>query len=248
MRRYVRWLYERFDVVFAPSRLMCAYLRDLGVAQVVHQPLGVDASVFTPERRGLPLRERLGLPKGTRVLLYAGRFAQEKNLPVLLQAFARLGRPYHLLLIGGERAARPAANVTLLPYRRDSLELAGWIASADALVHAGTKETFGLVILEAMACGRPVVAARAGAFPELIDDSVGILAEPQDAASMAEAIAALYERDLEALGHAARARVLRRFTWQRSFQTQMATYAALAAGRRRPLPQAQILPLRSPSS
>ena len=78
------------------------------------------------------------------MLLYAGRFAQEKNLPVLLQAFARLGRPYHLLLIGGERAARPAANVTLLPYRRDSLELAGFIASADALVHAGTKETFGL--------------------------------------------------------------------------------------------------------
>ena len=67
MRRYVRWLYERFDVVFAPSRVMCAYLRDLGVAHVVHQPLGVDASVFTPERRGPPLRERLGLPKG-----YAG--------------------------------------------------------------------------------------------------------------------------------------------------------------------------------
>jgi alpha-1,6-mannosyltransferase len=248
MRRYVRWLYERFDVVFAPSRVMCAYLRDLGVAHVVHQPLGVDATVFTPERRGRPLRERLGLPKDARVLLYAGRFAQEKNLPVLLQAFARLGRPYHLLLLGGERAARPAANVTMLPYRRDSLELAGWIASADALVHAGTKETFGLVILEAMACGRPVVAARAGAFPELIDESVGLLAEPQDAASMAEAIAALYERDLEALGHAARARVLGEFTWQRAFQTQMATYASLAARQRRPLPHAQILPLRSPSS
>jgi len=248
MRRYVRWLYERFDVVFAPSRLMCAYLRDLGVAHVVHQPLGVDTSVFTPERRGLPLRERLGLPAGARVLLYAGRFAQEKNLPMLLQAFARLGRPYHLLLIGGERTARPAANVTMLPYRRDSVELAGWIASADALVHAGTKETFGLVILEAMACGRPVVAARAGAFPELIDDSVGVLAEPQDPASMADAIAALYERDLESLGQAARARVLQQFTWQRAFQTQMATYASLTARQRRALPQAQILPLRSPSS
>jgi alpha-1,6-mannosyltransferase len=248
MRRYVRWLYERFDVVFAPSRLMCAYLRDLGVAHVVHQPLGVDAAVFTPERRGLPLRERLGLPQSARVLLYAGRFAQEKNLPVLLQAFARLGSPYHLLLIGGERAARPAANVTMLPYRSDSLELAGWIASADALVHAGTKETFGLVVLEAMACGRPVVAARAGAFPELIDDSVGMLAEPQDALSMADAIAALYERDVEALGHAARMRVLRQFTWQRSFERQMATYASLTARQRRPLPQTQILPLRSPSS
>ena len=69
----------------------------------------------------------------------------------------------------------------MLPYRRDSVELAQWLASADALVHAGTKETFGLVILEAMACGRPVVAARAGAFPEFIDDSVGMLAKPYDA-------------------------------------------------------------------
>ena len=44
-------------------------------------------------------------------------------------------------------------NISLIPYRRDSVELAQWLASADALVHAGTKETFGLVILEAMACG-----------------------------------------------------------------------------------------------
>jgi alpha-1,6-mannosyltransferase len=248
IRRYVRWLYERFDVVFAPSRLMCAYLKDMGVAHAVHQPLGVDAEVFSPLRRGPPARERLGLPPQARVLVYAGRFAGEKNLPVLLQAFARLGKPYHLLLIGGEHAGRPQPNVTMLPYRRDSVELAGWIASCDALVHAGTKETFGLVILEAMACARPVVAARAGAFPELIDDTVGVLAEPQDAASMAEAIAALYERDLEALGAAGRERVLRQFTWHRAFHAQMSTYASLAGTQRQPLPEAQILPLRWPTS
>ncbi len=248
MQRYLRFLYERFDVVFAPSRLMCAYLKDIGVAHAVHQPLGVDAQVFSPERRGVPATERLGLPADARVLIYAGRFAQEKNLPVLLQAFARLGAPYHLLLIGGEREARPARNVTMLPYRRDSVELAGWIASADALVHAGTKETFGLVILEAMACGRPVVAARAGAFPEFIDDSVGVLAEPHDAASMAEAIAALYERDLEALGSAARERVLKQFTWHRAFHAQVSTYASLVGTQRLPLPEVEILSLRSPSS
>src|SRR5262249_57209895 len=123
------------------------------------------------------------------------RFAEEKNVPVLLQAFARLGPPYHLLLIGGERSTRPAPNVTMIPYRRDSVELARWLASADALVHAGTKETFGLVILEAMACGRPVVATRAGAIPEFVDDSVGVLAEPNSEQSMAEAIASLYQRD-----------------------------------------------------
>jgi alpha-1,6-mannosyltransferase len=232
IRRYLRCLYERLDVVFAPSRVMCHYLHELGVPHALHQPLGVDASVFSPARRSHTLRQRLGLGAAARLLVYAGRFAEEKNLPVLLQAFARLGSPYHLLLIGGERRARPAANVTMLPYRRDSSELAQWIASADALVHAGTKETFGLVILEAMACGRPVVTARAGAFPEFVDESVGVLAEPNSGASMAEAIAALYERDLEAVGAAARAHVLKSFTWDRAFQAQTAAYASLIGARR----------------
>ena len=249
IRRYLRLLYERCDLVFAPSRLMCGYLRELGVPHAVHQPLGVDAEVFNPARRSSRLlRERLGLPAATRLLVYAGRFAREKNLPVLLQAFARLGAPYHLLLIGGDRTAHPAANVTMLPYRRDSLELAQWLASADALVHAGTKETFGLVILEAMACGRPVVAARAGAFPEFVDESVGLLAEPDCGASMAEAIAALYERDLDAVGAAARERVLRQFTWSRAFHAQLATYGSLIGARRAPLADAEVLEARSPST
>ncbi|MFI4886162.1 MAG: glycosyltransferase [Steroidobacterales bacterium] len=225
--RYVSWLYERFDVVFAPSQLMRDLLNGLGVRHAVHQPLGVDTEIFQPQRRGGWLRQRLGLAPASRVLVYAGRFAGEKNVPLLLQAFAQLGSPYHLLLIGGSREARPAANVTMLPYRRDSIELAEWLASADALVHAGTKETFGLVILEAMACGRPVVAARAGAIPEFVDEAVGMLAEPGSGARMAEAIAGLYERDLEALGADARTRVLRTFTWNRAFQGQMATYRAL---------------------
>ncbi|HYB34292.1 MAG TPA: glycosyltransferase, partial [Steroidobacteraceae bacterium] len=165
-----------------------------------------------------------------------------------LEAFARLGSPYHLLLIGGERAARPAANVTMLPYRRDSVELAQYIASADALVHAGTEETFGLVILEAMACGRPVVAARAGAFPEFVDESVGMLAAPNCGASMAEAVAALYQRDLGAVGAAGRARVLHQFTWHRTFHAQIATYASLVAAHRVPVADSGILEARSPTS
>jgi alpha-1,6-mannosyltransferase len=232
IRNYLRVLYERCDVVFAPSRVMCEFLHELGVAHAVHQPLGVDTQVFSPARRSGALRRSLGLPATARVLVFAGRFAEEKNLPVLFKAFAQLGAPYHLLLIGGGRRARPAANVTLIPYRRNSLELAQWIASSDALVHAGTKETFGLVILEAMACGRPVVAARAGAFPELVDASVGVLAEPNSSAGMAAAVAALYERDLDAVGTAARERVLRQFTWERTFQALSAAYASLVGAHR----------------
>lgn len=227
---YVRWLYERFDLVFAPSREMCAYLASIGVRHAAHQPLGVDAGVFSPVHRQTDLRQRLGLAPDTRLLAYAGRFAGEKNIPILLQAFARLGSPYHLLLIGGDRSERPRSNITLIPYRRDSVDLAQWLSSCDALVHAGTQETFGLVVIEAMACGRPVIGVRAGAVPELIDESVGLLAEPFNAGSMAEAIAALYERDLDAMGQAARTRVLERFTWRQAFEQQLAAYASVLAG------------------
>jgi alpha-1,6-mannosyltransferase len=233
--RYLRWLYERFDVVFAPSQFMSELLNSIGVAHTVYQPLGVDAEIFHPKRRTPGLRAQLGLPAETRLLVYAGRFAGEKNLPVLLEAFARLGCPYHLLLIGGDRYAHPTANVTMLPYRRDSVELAESLASADALVHAGTKETFGLVVLEAMACGRPVVAVRASALPEFVDDSVGALVEPGNGARMADAIAALYERDLDAVGATARERVLRKFTWSKAFQAQTLAYASLLDGCRLPI-------------
>jgi alpha-1,6-mannosyltransferase len=227
--RYVSWLYQRCDVVLTPSRLMCEYLAGLGVHHTALQPLGVDTEIFSPRRRVLDLRRELQLPDNTRLLAYAGRFSGEKNIPVLLAAMQRLGKPYHLLLIGGGRRAQPAENVTMVPFRRDSIELAQWLASADALVHAGSNETFGLVILEAMACGRPVIGTRSGAIPEFVDEQVGLLAAPRDAESMASAIANLYDRDMAALGAAARQRVLARHTWSHALQHLLGTYASVSA-------------------
>ena len=225
--RYLRTVYDRFDLVLAPSRAMCSYLKRLGVSRAALQPLGVDTDIFSPARRTLDLRRYLELPDDARLLVYAGRFSEEKNLQVLHGAMALLGKPYHLLLVGGGRSARPCDNITVLPYRRDCLELAQWLASADALVHAGTSETFGLVIVEAMACGRPVVGVRAGSVPELIDERVGELAQPDSAASMAQAIRRLYQRDPDALGVNARQRALQRFTWSHVLQLQLASYAGV---------------------
>jgi alpha-1,6-mannosyltransferase len=225
--RYVRATYARFDRVFAPSRFMCDYLRSLGVEQVRHQPLGVDTRVFHPSRRQRDLRAELGLPRGARLLVFAGRFSQEKRIGVLREAFRQLGKPYQLVLLGGAEMRQLDENVCTLPFKPDSRELAGWLASADAFVHAGTEETFGLVVLEAMACGRPVVATRASAMPELVDDAVGLLARPDDPADLAAAIAGLYDADLEAMGRAARAHVLARFTWTQTFSELLARYATL---------------------
>jgi alpha-1,6-mannosyltransferase len=236
---YVKFTYERCDQVLAPSRYMCDYLHSIGVTRATCQPLGVDVETFRPERRTRDLTAELNLPRGTRVLVFAGRFSKEKNIPVLTEAVNRLGDPYHLLLIGGDQAVREG-NVTRIPYCRDNHTLASYIASADAFVHAGTHETFGLVVLEAMACGRPIVAMRAGALPELVDPSAGNLAEahadPQIAAmNLADAIAGVYERNLDALGAAARRHVLANYSWSRALQSLMARYQLAVSARRLPV-------------
>jgi alpha-1,6-mannosyltransferase len=243
--RYLRWLYERFALVFAPSRVMCEYLRSLGLTRVVQQPLGVDADVFHPDRRGNTLRRQLGLNERVRLLAYAGRFSAEKNIPVLQAAFSLLGPDYHLLMIGGGEQRR-TGNITVLPYRRDSAELAQALASADALVHAGTAETFGLVVLEAMACGRPVVGVRAAAVAELVDDRVGVTAARADSRLLAQAIRDLYDRDIEALGRAARARVAEHYSWDRALQQQLVVYAGLSE-KKRILPDGWATASRVPS-
>ena len=224
---YLRNLYRRFDCVFAPSRLIAERLGDLGVERIALQPLGVDGRVFHPCRADPGLRAQLGLDADARVLVFAGRLAAEKNVPLLLDAFARLGAPYHLLLVGGEREQRLAPHATMLPYQQDGTRLARLLASADALVHAGRHETFGLVVIEAMACARPVVALGGGAIDELVDASVGVVAARADAAALADAVRTLYVRDRAAMSALARHRVARDYLWERTLPRQLARYAEL---------------------
>jgi alpha-1,6-mannosyltransferase len=139
-----------------------------------------------------------------------------------------LGRPYHLLLIGARECRRVSACVTELPYQRNAQGLARLLASADLFLHAGQQETFGLVVIEAMACGRPVVGVRAGAVAELIDDTVGRLADGGTVESLRSAILAVFDNDPEILGAAARARVEHAYTWNQVFGALLARYARLA--------------------
>jgi len=227
---YLRHLYARFDLVMAPSRSIAERLQRTGVRNIVVQPLGVDGNVFNPDRRDPGLRAELGIADTTRLLVFAGRMAREKQIPLLIDALASLGNGFHLLLVGGEVDARLTDNVTLLAYQQHSVRLARLLASADALVHAGSQETFGLIAVEAMACGLPVVGLRAGALVELIGDDVGVLADGNDPASFADAIATLFTRDWKAMGVAARALVEHRYTWTSTFALQAERYARLVRG------------------
>lgn len=226
---YVRQLYEKFDLVLAPSQIMVDKLHVLGVPQARFQPLGVDVEHFRPGLEDLRLRERLGLPRQVRLLIYVGRFSREKNLPLLFEAMRQLGAPYHLLLVGAGMHLPRQENVTLWPYQSDTGSLAQLIGSCDAMVHPGDQETFGLVVLEAMACGKPVVGMAAGGVAELLDSGCGLLVRPGSPAAFAEGIRALFDQDLRALGSMARQRVEQRFSWDRVVPRLLRQYASIPA-------------------
>ena len=205
-RRYAARLYGHFDLVLAPSRAMVDQLADWGVPAAVHQPLGVDTKVFHPALRDPRWRGALGLPDEARLLVFSGRFAPEKNIDVLSAAVERLGAPYWLVAIGAGPVPPLGSRVIVLPPIAGAASLARALASCDLFVHAGRQETFGLSVLEAMACGLPVVAARADGLAELIDAGSPGEVHGASAAHFAQAIAASFETDRVAAGAAARRR------------------------------------------
>jgi alpha-1,6-mannosyltransferase len=229
MRAYARRLYARFDRVLAPSESMRRHLDDWGVRDAAVQPLGVDTVAFHPGRANADWRARHGFAADDRVLVYLGRFAPEKHLDVLATAVERLGAPYVLLAIGAGPVPPRGRRVRTLPFLGGVDEVATALASADAFVHAGDQETFGLSALEAMACGTPVVARRAAGLAELVDDTVGASVDSARAEDYAAAIVALFAADREAKCRAARARAAA-YDWERVLPQFLAHYRALLRG------------------
>lgn len=211
---YVQRLYRHFDRVLAPSEVMADKLRGLGLERVYVQPLGVDTARFHPNQRDPALRRELGIPDSTRLLIFAGRAAREKNIPLLLRAMVKLGTGYHLHLVGSHMPQRLPSNVSKSSGFVDQTQLPRLLASSDALLHAGDRETFGLVVLEAMASGIPVVGVRAGAVPELVAPGCGLLAQAGSAESIADTVRALFANGYRGMGRIARRHVEQHYAWE----------------------------------
>lgn len=225
-----RWakLFSQFDRVVSPSRFIARRLEEAGVNNIVIRPLGVEIDTFRPERRDRQwLLKQLDLGDDARLLCFAGRPAKEKNVDVLIEAVQKLGAPYHLVLVGAGAGMPEEDRVISMPYESDPKAVAKIIASCDAFVHANDKEPFGLIVLEAMACGRPVVGVNAGGVAETVDESVGQLAASADADDYAQAVEALFARDIEAIGRAAREKAVSQFAWNRVFEDLCMVYGEL---------------------
>ncbi|GAB5533812.1 MAG: glycosyltransferase family 1 protein [Rubricoccaceae bacterium] len=247
--RYVRRVYSQMDRVYALSTGRADALKELGVPDVQVLPLGVDLNVFSPARRDPDLRTRWGAsplayPDGPPVLIYAGRLDAEKQPDLLLDAFERLPASLGaILVLMGDGPARPEIDTRALSlqaqgrtihvtgYVRDRAELARHLASADLYVSAMAHETFGISILEAQACGLPVVGVRSGAMPDRVSASLGRLAAPNDAEAFAAAIQDVLHGNLADMGRRARQHVEASFGWDRTFRRVLSFYADALASR-----------------
>lgn len=183
---------------YTPSEVAATDLRALGVPRVEVWGRGVDTDIFSPVCRSKALRAELGLGDAF-VFLHVGRLAAEKGVERILAAYA-LAReslspmPTRLVIAGAgprrdvlARTAHP--DVLFLGHLDRSTCLPALYASADAFVFASHTETLGLVILEAMSCGTPVIAAPMGGVADhLQHERNGLAYRAGDVADFAKAM------------------------------------------------------------
>ncbi len=238
---WLRKLYRRCDALVAPSDGMIDVLR----AQRMHRDIGiwsrgVERTVFNSGVRDLALRRSVGIGDHEVAIGFLGRVVMEKGLPEFADTMAELTRrgvPHKVLVLGDGPArewfAERVPEACFAGYLMGE-ELGRWVAGMDVFFNPSITETFGNVTLEAMACGVPVVAARATGSTTLVQDGeTGTLVEPGDIAAFADAIQRYVEdASLRARhGGAGEARS-KLFDWD-AINRQMAdTYVRLVEARR----------------
>jgi len=160
---------------------------------------GFNTAVFHP-RPQPQARARLGIPDDARVVVYVGRFVEAKGMRELLAAFQSMAPqdPKLRLALVGDGVMREElgrlvqgsglAERVLMPGGLPPEQVAEWICAADLLTLPSWSEGYPNVVVEAIACGRPVVATDVGGTREIIGDGNGILVEPRDAAALQRAL------------------------------------------------------------
>ncbi len=175
--RMMRWFHDPAAAVMVPTAEMVRRLKARGFANLAHWSRGVDTSVFAPA-------ERLALP-GRPIFLYAGRIAVEKSI----EDFLDLDLPGTKWVVG-DGPARAGLESTypraVFHGMKHGSDLAYFYQQADAFVFPSRTDTFGLVLVEAMACGTPVAAYPvSGPIDVVREPSIGILSEDLRNAAMA---------------------------------------------------------------
>jgi len=217
----------RFDAVVVTSEFAEHEFSGMRVRSLRRIPLGVDLDLFHPR----PTPSHAGIR-----LAYAGRLSPEKNVGLAIAAIRELtqaGHDAHLDLYGTGtaqaelRRAAAGVPVTFHGHVADRPLLASHLAAADVVLAPCLVETFGLAVLEALACGTPVVAASGGASSELLGGAAGVVAAPT-ALGMAHGVLDVLSRP-EPERRAAARRQAERHPWSRSVEEMLDVHEDVAA-------------------
>lgn len=233
--------YNRVDQVVTPGQSMADMIRGWGVTTPIRiWSRGVNHDRFNPDMRSLEWRRSLGIADEEFAIGFLGRLVLEKGLDIfagVCNALTERGVPHRVLVIGDGPArgwfAERVPEAAFAGFQRgDALGRA--VASMDVLFNPSVTETFGNVTLEAMACGVPVVAARATGAVDLIEDGVnGFLVPPRDVNAYADAIARLIQTpDLRRTAGAAGHAKAQSYVWDRINQAVLDSYFEILARRK----------------
>ncbi len=226
------------DYSLAPSKQVQRRMRRLGISDVGLWRRGVDADLFHPRFRSAAMRDEMtaGNPNDT-VLLYVGRLSDEKQIEHIRPVLE--GLPKTRLAMVGDGPARARLErdfagqpVQFMGYLRGR-RLSQAYASADIFVFPSRLETFGLVVIEAMAAGLPVVAARVGGVGEMVSEGVnGYSFESGDTAMLLEGVRkiASNRETMRWMGRQARAYAEGQ-SWEAIMDEVIELYARLIRGR-----------------
>lgn len=231
-RAIIRWLARRIehmallgaDNITTVSRALLKELvtvHHLPRSKFTYIPNAVDIKMFSPRRMTQSAaRRQLGLPVKEKIVLFVGRFVAEKGLPDLLEAASILlkeGEKFTLLLIGGgfdeylvrewlARHTEFSSHIIIKPYIVYEKMPTAYIAS-DVFVLPSLAEGMSLSLMEAVACGRPVIATDVGGNPEIVKNNFGVLVPQRNPRALAEAMRSLLASKVrrKKMGMAARA-------------------------------------------
>jgi phosphatidylinositol alpha 1,6-mannosyltransferase len=244
---YIRWFHNSGARTYVPTRAVMGELGGRGFEHLALWGRGIEAARFNPSHRSPDLRAQLGADDDTVVVAYVGRLAAEKGLDAALGAMHRLadrakrggsadGPRIMFALVGDGpyaahcRRAAPPAPAAQFVGRLEGQALSEFYASADLFIFPSATDTFGNVLLEAMASGLPVIAADVGPTRELLAAGGGLTVRPGDPRALATAIASL-AADPErraAMAHLGAAYAAT-CSWDRIFDELVADYRHLIA-------------------
>ena len=221
--KYLRWFHNYAAINFCPSQVTLEELKERNFRNLDIWGRGIDTDLFSPDHRSKKFIEENALSEKISIL-YVGRAAKEKNISLILESLKKLNKKYknkiELIITGDgpelDYLKKSAPENVIFTGFKKGLELSKIYASADIFAFSSLTETYGNVIIEAMASGLPVVAVYAGGVKEnLIDKYNGLKCENDDVDEFASKLEKLILDDnfRKALSHNARNYSLDK-TWQ----------------------------------